>query len=95
MTRITTNSAPGRAFRLPARWLLAAAGAIMPALVAVFVFEVAVSAALIYGLIGLMIVCHLFMHGHHAAQGGHAGRESHPGDGELKHDRDRHSGGCH
>ena len=95
MTQITTNTASGKAFRWPAKWLLAAGAVLVPVLVAVFVFEVALSAALIYGLIGLMIVCHLFMHRHYAAQGGFAGHEGHSADAALKQDHDRHSGGCH
>lgn len=36
--------------------------------VAIFVFDVAVKTAVTYGLLGLFLVSHLFMHGHH---GGH------------------------
>ena len=70
--------AEDRPFRIPtAVWL--AAASLIAALVAVFVFRVAVGTVLVYGLIGLMVLGHLFMHGGHGSHSGHAGHAGHEG----------------
>ncbi len=66
------------------------------ALIAIFVFNVAVNTVVYYGLIALMVGGHFFMHGSH---GGHAGHGQ-PGTSTdaARSDKDQHtghSGGCH
>jgi len=102
------NSAitPDRPFRIPpAVWLIGAG--FIAALVAVFVFKVAIGTVVTYSFIGLMLVSHLFMHGGHGSHGGHGdqdqrrepsanvdgpAREDSPA---SKDDRTGQSGGCH
>ena len=62
------------------------------ALVAVFVFNVALNTVASYGFFALMIGSHLFMHGAH---GGHQHNVT-PNTPESKeNDHASHSGGCH
>ncbi|MBI3361538.1 MAG: hypothetical protein HY023_10560 [Chloroflexi bacterium] len=101
-----TTLTPDRPFRIPTiAWV--AAGGLVAALVAIFVFKVAAGTVLIYGLFGLMALSHLFMHGGHGSHGGHAG---HNADGQRqlsatdadgptnaaqsKDEHAGHSGGC-
>ena len=102
------NSAmtPDRPFRIPpAVWLIAAG--LIAALVAVFVFKVAIGTVITYSFIGLMLISHLFMHGGHGSHGGHseeAQRRGAPSNGDgstressttSKDDPTGQSGGCH
>lgn len=68
------------------------------ALIAIFVFNVAVGTAAYYGLFAFMLGSHFFMHGGHGGHGSHAenqpGVESNPADAK-KNDHAGHSGGCH
>lgn len=86
--------------RIPtAVWVLLAA--VVIALIAIFVFKVAVGTVLTYGFLGLMVLSHFFMHGGHGSHGSHGARtnqaDSRVGD-DTKPDQDnthgRH-GGCH
>lgn len=84
-------------FRIPTlAWVLLAA--IVLGLLAMFVFKVAVGTVFSYGILGLMILSHLFMHGGHGSHGAHTNQaDSTPGDG-IKTDQDSSSaghGGCH
>jgi hypothetical protein len=71
------------------------------ALIAIFIFNVAVSTVAYFGLFAFMIGSHFFMHGSHA---GHGGQRSHAGHqpgivsnlGDADNDEHAgHSGGCH
>lgn len=92
---------PHRPFRIhPAVWLIAAG--LIAALAAIFVFNVAVGTVITYGLVGLMLICHLFMHGVHGSHGGrgqHGGAEARRGgpasDSESANKQAGRSGGCH
>jgi len=95
-TASTTTS--DRPFRIPTIVWLIAAG-LVAALVAVFVFNVALSTVISYGLIGLMILSHLFMHGGHGSHGSHAGHAGTQSNADASADQKDthagHSGGCH
>lgn len=67
-----SSTTPARRSGLPLTGWIVPAG-VAAALVAIFVFNVAVSTVLIYGLVGLMIFSHLFMHSGHGSHGGHSG----------------------
>lgn len=92
---------PDRPFRIhPAVWLIAAG--LIAALAAIFVFKVAVGTVITYGLVGLMILSHLFMHGGHGSHGGHGGHGGAPAnkdgatsDTQSKDGQAGNSGSCH
>ena len=92
---------PDRPFRIhPAVWLIT--GGLIAALVAIFVFKVAMGTVITYAFIGLMLISHLFMHGSHGSHGGHGQRRvASPNrdgatDDSQSNDQDAgHSGGCH
>ena len=83
----------------PIVWFLGAG--LIAALVAVFVFNVALNTVVYYGFIALMFGSHLFMHGGHAGHGrhgGHSGNQTGAAsntDEAHKNDHAGHSGGCH
>lgn len=93
-----SSTTPVRRSGLPLTGWVALAG-IAAALVAIFVFNVAVSTVLIYGVVGLMFFSHLFMHGGHGSHGGHSDSTTPPGSTEAnatqKSKHTGHSGGCH
>jgi len=76
---------------------------LIAALVAIFVFNVAINTVAYYGFFALMIGSHFFMHGSHAGHGGHtgntgqqAGAASNPSEVDKnKNEHAGHSGGCH
>ena len=86
--------------RIPtAAWVLLAA--VVAALLAIFVFKVAVGTVVIYGFLGLMVLSHLFMHGGHGSHGAHGAHSdqanSRVGD-DTQTDQDKthaRHGGCH
>ena len=94
---------PDRPFRIhPAVWLIAAS--LIAALVAIFVFKVAIGTVITYSFLGLMLIGHLFMHGSHGGQGAHKQQRATPADADtpssekLSESKDEHtgqSGGCH
>ena len=68
------------------------------ALIAIFVFNVAVNTVAYYGLLAFVFGSHFFMHGSHGGHGSHAGQQ--PGaalnpDEAKKSEHAGHSGGCH
>ena len=68
------------------------------ALIAIFVFDVAVSTAAYYGLLALMFGGHFFMHGSHGGHGNSAGHQHGPESGADESGQKRqsgHTGGCH
>lgn len=87
-----------RRFGLPLTGWIALAS-VVAALVAIFVFNVAVSTVLTYGVIGLIFFGHLFMHGGHGSHSGYSGSTTSPSDTEAnikqKTKHTGHSGGCH
>jgi len=83
----------------PIAWFLGLG--LIAALVAIFIFNVAVSTVAYYGLLAFMFGGHFFMHGSHAGHGGHGGHtrlqsgtESNLAE-ENKNEHAGHSGGCH
>jgi len=96
------NSTPAqqRPLRIPPIVWFLAIGLVI-ALLAIFVFNVAINTVAYYGFFALMIGSHLFMHGGHAGHGGHgshAGRQSSAGSNDAEADKNEHaghSGGCH
>ena len=89
---------PDRPFRIhPAVWLSAAG--LIAALVAIFVFKVAIGTVLTYGFVGLMLISHLFMHGSHGGHGGHGGapanKDGATSDTQSKDGQAGNSGSCH
>ena len=92
--------APDRRSRIPtALWVILAG--LAAALVAIFVFKVAVGTVITFGLIGLMMFSHLFMHGGHGSHGAHGAHSdqanSRVGD-DTQTDQDKthaRHGGCH
>ncbi len=90
-------SVTDRPFRIPPIvWLLGIG--LIAALVAIFVFNVAVSTVAYYGFFVLFAGSHFFMHGSH---GGHGGSQGHQhgtvsnGAESDKNEHSRHTGGCH
>lgn len=80
----------------PIVWVLG--GGLIAALVAIFIFNVAVNTVVYYGFIALMIGNHFFMHGSHGGHGGPAGHQhgSTSNTAESnKNEHSRHTGGCH
>lgn len=80
----------------PIVWFLAIG--LVIALIAIFVFNVAINTVAYYGFFALMIGSHLFMHGSHGGHGHHAGHqsgvESNPAEAK-KNEHAGRSGGCH
>lgn len=69
---------------------------LVAALIAIFLFNVAVDTVVYYGLIALMVGSHFFMHGSHGGHAGH-GQPGTPTEA-ARSDKDQHaghSGGCH
>lgn len=82
----------------PIAWFLGLG--LIVALVAIFVFNVAINTVAYYGFFALMIGSHLFMHGGHGGHGGHAGHQSGAASNPDEANKDKnehagHSGGCH
>lgn len=98
-----TNSAitPDRPLRIhPAVWVIGAGFII--ALVAIFVFKVAIGTVITYAFIGLMLSSHLYMHGGHGSHGGHGqpsntltNKDGAAGDKQSNDEHTPQSGGCH
>lgn len=83
--------------RIPkAVWFLLAG--LVIALVAIFLFKVAVGTVVSYGFLGLMMFSHFFMHGGHGSHGAQPGQENSQAvdnaDPDQKDHRTGH-GGCH
>ena len=96
------SSVTDRPERIPSMaWFLGLG--LIAALVAMFVFNVALSTVAYYGFIALMVGSHFFMHGSHGGHGGSAGHQHGPASnaaesGKGESDRNEHaghSGGCH
>ena len=76
---------------------------LIAALIAIFVFNVAINTVAYYGFFALMIGSHFFMHGSHAGHGGYGGNTGQEPGAALnpaEADKDKnehagHSGGCH
>ena len=73
---------------------------LIAALIAIFVFNVALNTVAYYGFFTLMIGSHLFMHGSHGGHGGGNGQQSGTALNPAEVDQDKnqhaeHSGGCH
>jgi hypothetical protein len=86
-----------RPFRIPPIvWVLGVGLAV--ALLAIFVFNVAVKTVVYYGFFALMMGSHFFMHGAHGGHGGHGGHQhgstSNNAD-STKNENSKHTGGCH
>lgn len=83
----------------PAIWFLGIG--LVIALIAVFVFNVAVSTVFYYGLLALMVGSHFFMHGSHSGHGGSAGHQHDSTPNASESDKpgtnqhSDHNGGCH
>lgn len=80
----------------PIVWVLGAG--LIAALVAIFVFNVAINTVAYYGFIALMIGSHFFMHGSHGGHGGSAGHQHGPASNAAEADKNKHAGhtgGCH
>lgn len=80
----------------PIVWFLGVG--LIAALVAIFVFNVAVNTVVYYGFIALMLGSHLFMHGAHGGHGSPAGHDHNSVSNTSEsnqNDRSNHSGGCH
>ena len=93
------NNSPidDRPSRIPrVGWVLG--GGLIVALVAIFVFNVAVNTVVYYGFFALMMGSHFFMHGSHGGHGGPAGHQHGATSDNAdtnKHEHSGHSGGCH
>lgn len=74
----------------PIVWVLG--GGLIAALVAIFVFNVAVSTVIYYGFFVLMMGSHFFMHGGH---GGHQHGSTSNNTDSSKNEHSKHTGGCH
>ncbi len=73
---------------------------LIAALIAIFVFNVALNTVAYYGFFALMFGSHFFMHGSHTGHGGNGGGNGHESvaalnPAEVDKDKDGHSGGCH
>jgi hypothetical protein len=82
----------------PVVWFLGVG--LVIALIAVFVFKVAVGTVAYYGLFAFMMGSHFFMHGSHGGHGGFVGHQHGPAssaaeDQPDKNERSGHNGGCH
>ncbi|MBI1794124.1 MAG: hypothetical protein HYR70_08020 [Chloroflexi bacterium] len=81
-------------------WFLAIG--LVIALIAIFVFNVAVNIVAYYGFIVVMVGSHFFMHGSHGGHGNHAEQQPGAASNLAEADKDKnknehagHSGGCH
>lgn len=68
---------PSNKFRIPTLGLIAIAGLLI-ALVAIFVFKVAIGLVLNYGFFAAMILSHFWMHAGHGNHNDHQDRASQP-----------------
>ena len=76
---------------------------LIAALIAIFIFNVALNTVAYYGFFALMFGSHFFMHGSHTGHGGNGGgngQESVAALNPAEVDKDKnghagHSGGCH
>lgn len=86
-----------RPFRIsPIVWFLGAG--LIAALVAIFVFNVAISTVVYYGFFLLMMGSHFFMHGSHGSHGGPSGHQHGSTSNTAESDKNansEHRGGCH
>ena len=93
------NNSPidNRPLRIPPIvWVLG--GGLIAALVAIFVFNMAVNTVVYYGFIALMIGSHFFMHGSHGGHGSSAGHQHDTTSNAAqsnKNEQSGHTGGCH
>lgn len=86
------NSTPTqqRPLRIPPLVWFLAIGLVI-ALIAIFVFNVAINTVAYYGFFALMIGSHFFMHGGHGGHGGQqSGAASNPAEAEK--DKSEHAG---
>ena len=74
----------------PVVWVLG--GGLIAALVAIFVFNVAVNTVVYYGFFALMMGSHFFMHGSH---GGRQHGSTLNNADSSKNEHHKHTGGCH
>ena len=77
----------------PVVWVLG--GGLIAALVAIFVFNVAVNTVVYYGFFALIMGSHFFMHGSHGGHGSHQQSSTLDNTDSSKNEHSRHSGGCH
>lgn len=89
---------PDHPFRIhPAVWLIATG--LIAALLAIFVFKVALDTVITYGFLGLMLISHRFRHGGHGSHGDQTRPEGVPISASRttlnQEDPASHSGGCH
>lgn len=77
----------------PIVWVLG--GGLIAALVAIFVFNVAVNTVVYYGFIALMMGSYIFMHGSHSGHGGHQHSSTSNTAESNRNEHSRHTGGCH
>jgi hypothetical protein len=86
-----------RPFRIPPIvWVLSVG--LVVALLAIFVFNVAVKTVVYYGFFALMMGSHFFMHGAHGGHGGHGGHQrgtTLDNTDSTKNEQPKHTGGCH
>ena len=96
------SSISNRQLKIPSIVWILGLGLIV-ALVAVFVFNVAINTVAYYGFFALMIGSHFFMHGSHASHGGHGGNTGQESSttlnpSEVDKDKNEHAGhsdSCH
>ena len=74
----------------PVVWVLG--GGLIAALVAIFVFNVAVNTVVYYGFFALMMGSHFFMHGSH---GSHQHGSTLNNTDSSKNEHSKHTVGCH
>ena len=80
-----------RLFRIPPIvWVLSVG--LVVALLAIFVFNVAVKTVVYYGFFALMMGSHFFMHGGH---GGHQRGTTLDNSDSTKNEQPKQTGGCH
>ena len=86
-----------RRLRIPtAGWVILAG--LAAALLAIFVFKLAIGTVVTYGFISLLVLSHLFMHGRHGSHGAHGSQTSSQAIDETDNDQKAtHTGhgGCH
>ena len=83
-----------RLFRIPPIVWVLGVGLIV-ALLAIFVFNVAVKTVVYYGFFALMMGSHFFMHGAHGGHGGHQHGSTSNNADSTKNENSKHTGGCH
>ena len=74
-------------------WVLG--GGLFAALVAILVFNVAVSTVIYYGFFALMMGSHFFMHGSHGGHASHQHGSTSDNTDSSKNEHTRHTDGCH